>query len=564
MTSLLSTRFHEAIANRAATIAVAAALSCPAISAAAQFSFEKIALTRDPAPGTGVVFDRLFAPELNENGQVWFNSRLTGSGIDFDNQNTIHTGFSENDLALVLREQGGLPQFEPGATSDFFGLPRANSSGQMVTAGVIAGPGIDESNNRLVYLHQGGVTTPASRAGDAVLGLGDGVVFDGGQNAFGFDWVNFNDAGQLAFSATFTGAGVDFDNDRGIMAGPLGAPAVVAREGDLAPGAGPDVRFGSFFQSRLLMDESGGVSFFSPLTGPNITSDNSQSLWSNTSGELGIVARRDGVAPAAGFGAVYRRIFEHDLSDTGESLFTAELAGMGIDDSNDSGIFRHRDGVTEVVARQGEPAPGLGPGVELGGLASGVFEFPSIAINGSGKALFRMQLQGIGVDDSNDAAAYMTDENGDLQLIFREGDQVPGLDDGIVFTDTELGGGVTLNERGDVLIRALLEGPGVEESNDFAMFFLDGEAGGELQMVIRQGDVIDVNNSPLVEDLRTVASFESATQANRNSFNDSRQIGMQVVFTDTSEGVFLTTLVPEPSTAVLAVLPIATLVRRRR
>ncbi|MEN1682243.1 MAG: choice-of-anchor tandem repeat NxxGxxAF-containing protein, partial [Planctomycetota bacterium] len=266
---------------------------------------------------------------------------------------------------------------------------------------------------------------------------------------------------------------------------------------------------------------------------------------------------------AAGIGVLYDRITLHDLSDSGESFFAAELTGFGINDNNGSGVFRYRDGVTEVVARQGDAAPGVGPGVAFGQLGLGTFEGPSIEINGSGEVLIRTGLQGLGVDNSNDGAVFASDENGDLELILREGDQVPGLEDGVVFTNVDTVDGLGMNESGDLLINAKLIGPGISGANDFALFYVDGKGDGELQMIVREGDTIDVNNSPLVEDLRTVESYDLSYIGTLSAFNDRSEIAFRVTFTDTSEGIFLASVVPEPGAAALALLPLIVAVSRQ-
>ncbi|MEM8621876.1 MAG: choice-of-anchor tandem repeat NxxGxxAF-containing protein [Actinomycetota bacterium] len=301
------------------------------------------------------------------------------------------------------------------------------------------------------------------------------------------------------------------------------------------------------------MNEAGEVAFMAPLTGPSVVDENSQALYADTFGGLSLVARTGTAATALGFGVSYDQIVEHDLSDTGQTLFSARLRGLPVDDTNDSGIFLRGDGPAELVIREGDPAPGLGPGVVFGGLVPGNIPTPALDINDSGKIAFRTMLRGDGVDNSTNGAIYATNDQGDLDLILRDGDQVPGLADGVVFSQSDLGGGIVLNDRGDLLILAQFEGPGIVEENDAAIFYLGADSGYDPQIVVRQGDLLDVDNSPLAEDLRVVEFFDLSLEQFRSSFSDHGQITFQASFTDSSQGVFLAT-VPEPSAAILAVL----------
>jgi hypothetical protein len=84
-------------------------------------------------------------------------------------------------------------------------------------------------------IYAGPLTAPqvVAHEGDAAPGTPLGV------NYLSFDPPALNNVGQVAFGALLTGnlgAGVTTANDGAIYAGPLGAPQLVAREGDAAPG----------------------------------------------------------------------------------------------------------------------------------------------------------------------------------------------------------------------------------------------------------------------------------------------------------------------------------------
>ncbi len=88
--------------------------------------------------------------------------------------------------------------------------------------------------------------------GDAAPGTDPGVVYSG------FSTPVINAAEQTAFRADLTGPGVDLTNDRGIWSEGGGSLALVAREGDAAPGTG--VVFGSLLENPVL-NGAGQIAF---------------------------------------------------------------------------------------------------------------------------------------------------------------------------------------------------------------------------------------------------------------------------------------------------------------
>lgn len=75
------------------------------------------------------------------------------------------------------------------------------------------------------------------------------------------------------------------------------------------------------------------------------------------------------------------------LNGAGQVAFIASLGGIGVNSSNDAGIFTNVGGTTTIVARKGDvgPGPNLGPGVTFSlfntprierGRTGGVFQLP--------------------------------------------------------------------------------------------------------------------------------------------------------------------------------------------
>lgn len=163
------------------------------------------------------------------------------------------------------------------------------------------------------------------------------------------------------------------------------------------------------------------------------------------------------VAPAASAGVVFRRIaltgdpapgtpsgvfftefgtfpgvgddFPPRLDADGNAAFHAVLAGPGvtgvnIDTGNGLGIWRQVAGVTTLIARQDDAAPGTASGVEFRGFTTGLVpEPPSIA---SGRSVFAGALRGPGVDVTNENGLWRETEGGP-ELLLRVSGPAPGL-----------------------------------------------------------------------------------------------------------------------------------------
>jgi len=133
---------------------------------------------------------------------------------------------------------------------------------------------------------------------------------------------------------------------------------VLHRTGDSAPGT--TAAFATF-QDPLLT--GGHLSFQATLqsgTGtPRTTTATNTGLWTTLGGPLILVAREGDPAPGAG-GALFSA-FPALAADPDSIVFTATLRGSGVRTANNTGLWRHRPGLTELLLRKGdafEIAPG--------------------------------------------------------------------------------------------------------------------------------------------------------------------------------------------------------------
>jgi hypothetical protein len=128
--------------------------------------------------------------------------------------------------------------------------------------------------------------------------------------------------------------------------------AVLLRLGDLAPGTNA-ASFASF-QDPLYID--GQLTIQATLktgTGnPRTTAASNAGLWSGLGGSLDLIAREGSPAPGAG-GALFST-FSALAASPSSVVFTATLRGTGVRAANNSGLWRHRPGITELILRKGD------------------------------------------------------------------------------------------------------------------------------------------------------------------------------------------------------------------
>jgi hypothetical protein len=243
------------------------------------------------------------------------------------------------------------------------------------------------------------------------------------------------------------------------------------------------------------------------------------------------------------------------INNAGEVMFHGALTGPGITSANDQALWLHNGGEFQFIAREGSPAAGIAAGANHG---SNHYAY----LNGAGEATFVGTLTGSAVNLQNDSALWS--QRGDtLRLIAREGDHAPGTPAGVMFGDfSRLGAdsAFSVNNMSQVAFHVKLTGPGVTAVNDTGIWVTD--LSGALRLVAREGDLFDVNDDPMLEDLRTVF----LTKLSGPGFNNAGELAIALTFTDNSGGVFvISTAVPEPSFAILlATAVVFTRSRRRR
>ena len=203
------------------------------------------------------------------------------------------------------------------------------------------------------------------------------------------------------------------------------------------------------------------------------------------------------------------------------------------------------------------------------------FPFPELkGIAPSGNTMERSTTTYEGSNRDNDLVVW-SEVTGELARVAREGEQAPGVREGLTFAfdglqnpEGDFGDGYLLeNSSGQVAFPTRLNGGHPEEA-DHGIWTQD--RAGVLRKVALQGDQIEVAPG----DFRTIVEFGNPGYSLRgfsglhqySSFNDLGELVFAVTFSDDTSGVFVSDIaaLPEPSSTVLLLIGMTALGSRRR
>jgi len=322
-----------------------------------------VARSGDVASGTaGLSFTSFLNPVLN-GARTLFRANLTGTGVNSSNNTGLWSEGAGGGLALLAREGNQAPG-TAGAT--FFGLgnPVLNDAGQAAFSGSLNNTQdgtVNDTNDQGIWSEgAGGGLELLVRKGNQAPGAAVDVNFVRLFNPV------LNGAGQTAFRGDLIGPGVVNSNDRGIWSEGTGVGvALVAREGNAAPGTAAGANFSGF--GNPVLNDAGQTAFQGFLDGPGVNGENNSGLWSEgAGGGLALVAREGNQAPGTSAGVDFSILFPPVLNGAGQTAFHGRLTGTGVNASNNTGLWSEGagDGLA-LVAREGNPAPGTPAGVNF-------------------------------------------------------------------------------------------------------------------------------------------------------------------------------------------------------
>ncbi len=369
---------------------------------------------------------------------------------------------SLHSLAETLGHAAGLPSnIVYGAIEN----PTVDVDGDILFEAQLAGgtpaTGVHDSG---VFLGKQGSLQLVARAGDTAPGTG------------GLVWSRLMGIGQIerkgkliAFAGEILGA--DAAHDGGVWAGVPGSFALVAREGDPAPGTSVVYASGgSYFQDdnpHLSMNDSGAVALRAKLTGTGVTVANDEAVFAGTPGALALVARLGDAAPGAGASVFAANSIKTEtfsppsIDAAGHVLFRSHLAGGGVLYPAADAIWFGDPGSLAIVVRGGQPV--TGPGIPQGAILVDLGTPPPV-LNDADQILFESQYD----DGVNRRSAVWLGPMNAPAAIAIDGQAAPGDPMGATFSGTFFY--LCLNGAGHAAFEAELS----TSASDSGLFVWDG------------------------------------------------------------------------------------------
>lgn len=485
-----------------------------AAPASGQVQYRAVALSGQAAPGVGagLTYHQFVTPTINDDGIVAYLATFQGPGVTSNNNQGIYTG-SPGSSQLVRRSDTTAVGTSGGEKFIGFGAPVLGERGDdvafaarlyggnitLVDNGYYAGdasgielvaregqsapdagarysslPGLTPAfaDGRIAYrasagglaIFHGPPSSPRllARSGAPAPGTSAGVVYE--DFRYG---PSVGAPGQVAFFVQLGGTGVTLENMRAIYAGSPTSLHLVARGGMTAPGT--DAKYEDL--GRPVVNGVGQIAYMATrLTGGSVTPDvGGQAIFAGSASSPQLVARRGDPAPGAGADVTYW-LGHHDqtpvLNNRGDVAFISDIAGAGVDSSNNTVLFAGTASQMRVMARQGMPAPGAIDGARYS-------TFTDFQLNDDGQLAFKSILIGDGMTNARNLGLYLSDPVSGQFLIAREGD---AFDIGGGELRTISDGGIrfsTTDSASDDPLRGLVDGGRIA----FSLSFTDGSNG---------------------------------------------------------------------------------------
>ena len=195
-----------------------------------------------------------------------------------------------------------------------------------------------------------------------------------------------------------------------------------------------------------------------------------------------VIALSGAAAPGTPEGVVFEGFSSPVINGPGQVAFSASLAGPGVSGRNATGLWGPGpDGSSQLIARRDDPAPSFVSAI--GGPRPFGLGGPALLNDDGQAAFYSTVLSYPGLTEGLDQGVWTWDAANGLTTAMRTAAQAPGTPAGTEIDS--LFNPPRFNSNGDVVDVAILSGPGIDTSNDRALY--RSNAGGPLWLVEREG-----------------------------------------------------------------------------
>lgn len=389
--------------------------------ARAELPIAALLLSDDPAPGiaNSGTYDFFTIPSGAADGQrIAFGCFVIATGVTANNDVAAYSGPAAAPV-LVGRE-GSPPDLSPsGEYFEFLRAPSINASGTALIFGDLSWIGDAVGAYRR---SAGGVFEKIIETNDSVDGLSDRRL---DKQILG-NRAAIDGAGNAYLLVDLYGSNINSFNKIAIIRAAPGSATTLVRQGVTAPPGIPNPSSAIFFSTFLYLNAnaSGKIAFLGFITNSSASADSG--IWTDAPGTLSLLVREGDPAPGITDAVFADFPYAIGIGDDGTVGFLARLGGTGVTVDNELTVWTGRPGALKLVAREGDPAPGLGTNVVFDTFLQAAYE-TGPAVNPYGHAAFVARLRGPGITNANDDTIWVEDGDGTLRLVVREGSVLPSV-----------------------------------------------------------------------------------------------------------------------------------------
>ena len=358
---------------------------------------------------------------ISPDGGVLVSGNINGPGVTTLTDTAAYFISATGVASLLIREGDPFPGGGGSTMSTMMtagsGQQTNNNGDSMILTTLVGGDVVGTTNNQAVILLGPSGTRAVRRKGAAAPGFSDGTTMT--PDSFG---LMLNGSGEVEFGGTLVGGTVTTANDK-VRVTSVGAPAgslrVWCREG--GPTGTEGVNFkatGGFSNPPRALSSNGKIMCTVSLEGPAVTPTlNDLAVVIEDRGTITFAMRKGDSIPGATDG-VFSTPNSTSISMNAHGVIGYQGILMNPDGTSMTAnstyiACRKADGTTLLIARQGNPVPGV-----AGGTFGSLNGSSSISINDAGSIVFSNTALPTGTG----TFVYAWDEVIGLRVIARTGD----------------------------------------------------------------------------------------------------------------------------------------------